>query len=572
MVKVKSTYQQLILYIVLWGILLIPNIFALAWAEYLHTSFVNTAGYILLTLACLFLPALFLRARTYFILEGVLCIFFAPIEIASLHLNHRSTSDLFLQSVFATNPQEAFEVLTSVSWLCVIVVVVWIAYFVLSTFLKNDFLLPSTLRKIGCGGVLIFFAVLYGVMWFGIKHATPQLSFSEISAQTIRSVSGKFDKIYPYNIYRSIRFIIQDSRKSARLQSELTDFSFGIQRKDSLPNELYILFIGESSRYDHWALNGYERNTTPLLSAQNHLVSYSSVYSQANLTMYSVPLLLTRATADTPDIQYHEKCITDAFSEAGYYTTFITRNETTPLIRRAMSDCNYSYAFPQLIDIDFANDCDSYDMDMLTQAKEAYTPSAAFMVFHSMGSHYKYSLRYPVSDNYFTPSFGRTDGYQLMNESHKQLIINAYDNSIRYTDKVLDSLIAWVDTMHIPAVVMYIADHGESFWDDQHKFSMHGSYIPVEAEYHVPFFVWYSDAYAQKHADKVQSLIANRHTPVTSQIVFHSLLDLADIRSAADSTLSICSPYLSPQDTIAVLCGSGELYQYTIPSNQSKQQ
>lgn len=561
--KDLSKDKQLGICILLWLILLIPNIFALFTAEDLHVSFIKTAGYIAVLLACLFLPAFIFKARTYFILEGVLCLFCAPIELASLHLNHRPTSDLFLQSVFATNPQEAAEVVTSVWWLCIIVIAIWIAYFVLASRLDNRYIFPRLVNYCGLGGIIVLLVALYGAMWLHIKHVAEELPTKEICARAWESTIVKWDKIYPYNIYRGCGYLLKEKHKAQKMQEKIEHFSFGIPQKDSIENELYILFIGESSRYDHWEINGYERNTSPRLSSQPNLVSYSSVYSQANLTMHSVPLLLTRATAATADIQNKEKGLTDAFAEAGYSTAFITRNETTNFINRTMEDCDYHYAFSQLLDIDFANDCDSYDMDILTKVREARTDTGQMMVLHSLGSHYKYSLRYPVSENVFTPSFGRTDSYRLMNEAHKPLIINAYDNTIHYTDKVLGELINYVDSLQIPAVVLYISDHGESFWDDEHKFSMHGSYIPVEAEYHVPFFVWYSVSYAQQHPDKVQQISVNRDVPITSQVVFHSLLDMADI-PIADSTYSICSTYLQSQDTISVISGGGQLTDFVI--------
>ncbi len=557
-------YKQLGICILLWLILLLPNIFALFAAEDLHVSFIKTAGYLLITLACLLLPAFVFKVRTYFLLEGVVCLFFAPIELASLHLNHRPTSDLFLQSIFATNPQEAAEVVTSVWWLCIIVLTIWVAYFILASRLDNRYIFSKQVNYCGSGGVLLLLVALYCAMWLHVKHVAKELPTREVSVRAWESTMVKWDKIYPYNIYRGCRYLLQEKHKVQEMQKEIEHFSFGIQPKDSIGNELYILFIGESSRYDHWGINGYERNTSPRLSSIPNLVSYSSVYSQANLTMHSVPLLLTRATAATADIQNKEKGLSDAFAEAGYTTAFITRNETTSFINRIMEDCNYHYAFSQLMDIDFANDCDSYDADILTKVREARNDRGQMMILHSLGSHYKYSLRYPISENMFTPSFGRTDSYRLMNEAHKPLIINAYDNTIHYTDKVLGDLIAYVDSLQIPAVVVYISDHGESFWDDEHKFSMHGSYIPVEAEYHVPFFVWYSESYAQQHPDKVQQVSANRDVPITSQVVFHSLLDMADICTIADSTYSICSPYLQSQDTICVISGGGQLTDFII--------
>ena len=79
-----------------------------------------------------------------------------------------------------------------------------------------------------------------------------------------------------------------------------------------------------------------------------------------------------------------------------------------------------------------------------------------------------------------------------------------------------------------------------------------------EYEYHVPLLVWYSDEYAAAHLDKTQVMRSNRFTPVTSDVVFYSLLDMADIEEVVDSTRSICSPALMVYDSVYVLTGSGD--------------
>ena len=78
------------------------------------------------------------------------------------------------------------------------------------------------------------------------------------------------------------------------------------------------MYIGEAARYDHFGINNYSRNTTPYLSALDNAISFESIYAQANLTNYSIPFILTRATADNPNVMYEEKSVVEAFQEAGY--------------------------------------------------------------------------------------------------------------------------------------------------------------------------------------------------------------------------------------------------------------
>jgi glucan phosphoethanolaminetransferase (alkaline phosphatase superfamily) len=112
---------------------------------------------------------------------------------------------------------------------------------------------------------------------------------------------------------------------------------------------------------------------------------------------------------------------------------------------------------------------------------------------------------------------------------------------------------------------MYMSDHGESFWDDERKLSLHGSYQISKNEYHVPFLIWYSDEYANLNADKVNAMSQNKTTPVSSDVVFYSLLDAAGIDDIIDSTRSICSSCLVRQDSIWVVTGSGAVEPMPVP-------
>ena len=87
----------------------------------------------------------------------------------------------------------------------------------------------------------------------------------------------------------------------------------------------------------------------------------------------------------------------------------------------------------------------------------------------------------------------------------------------------------------------------------------HGSYQVSEFEYHVPMLLWYSDEYAARYPQKVEMMTANKSKLVASDVIFHSLLDMANITSIVDSTKSFCSPYLEARDTIFVMTGSGEV-------------
>ena len=60
------------------------------------------------------------------------------------------------------------------------------------------------------------------------------------------------------------------------------------------------------------------------------------------------------------------------------------------------------------------------------------------------------------------------------------------------------------------------------------------------------------------------SLRVNQDITQTSGIAFHTLLDIADIHEAADSTQSACSPYIVTRDSFPVWNGKGETVTYIV--------
>ena len=555
----KYTTRNIIHIALLFLLLLLPNICALLMAVDMEGTLVVKVGYLGMVGVCLLLPALLFKARTYFILEGIFSFLWMPIDIASLYLNKQSASKLFLNSILQTDLSEATELLQSIWPICLVVIVLWTVYIYLCTRIPNKRFFSKKLCYGGIVAIIFITSATYIGLTCLIRQISPNLTTSQMLYESLDKLGMKFFKIYPYNLYINAHQLWLDKRAWNRAQEELTSFSFGIEKRDSTDNALYILYIGEAARYDHWGINSYARNTTPKLSDMNNIISYSAIYAQANLTNYSIPFILTRATADQQELINKEKSILEAFQEAGYQTTFISKNSYTPFTMRIMNSCDYHYIFSRGLDA-----VDSYDIDLVTQLKNHYTPEGQFVVLHSLGSHFKYSLRYPIDANYYMPSLTTNDGYSKLTEEHKDLLINAYDNTIRYTDYVLNELINWVDTLNKKAVVMYISDHGESFWDDERKLSLHGSYELSDAEYHVPCFVWYSDEYKQTYPNKVAMMEQNKDVVQNSNIVFSTLLDIANITEAVDSTKSLCSPYINNINSFPVLNGAGEVETYVI--------
>lgn len=105
-----------------------------------------------------------------------------------------------------------------------------------------------------------------------------------------------------------------------------------------------------------------------------------------------------------------------------------------------------------------------------------------FIVLHAYGSHFNYKERYPESMSVFKP-----DNLTDAKYENKEYLMNAYDNTIRYTDGFLASLITLLQKMNSFSAMLYTSDHGEDIFDDNRKLFLHASPVPSYYQLHVPF-------------------------------------------------------------------------------------
>lgn len=543
----------------LFVLLLLPVLYALFTATDLSSSWIKSLAYLCVVVSLLLLPALFLPARIYFIAEGILNFFFFPIEIASLYLNHQPTSWPFLLNIVHTNGAEVIELLGSFPFVCVLVVALWVLYFVLAARVENVYLFGATVRRVLLCSIAVLVLLGFTAGLVLLKRTHPERPIRVLVPEAVELLTMKFNKIYPYNLYIHSSYLVKRECCQRQLSRQTEGFTFGIQPVRKPSDELYMLVIGEASRYDHWSLNGYDRPTTPRLDTTGNILSFEKVYTLSNQTEVAVPMLLTRADIAHQEAAYTEKALPDAFQEAGFWSGYISMQISNDLTENIQKRCDYSYFSAKNFDVD-----GNYDSLMIARVQAQTRDTNQFFVLHSLGSHFRYEHRYPQSFSVFQPVLSDAIYYGAVTEKNKSLLINAYDNSILYTDFFLSELIRYVRSLHRVAAIVYISDHGESFWDDERKLSLHGSYAVSEYEYHVPFMVWYSDEYAQAYPEKVKALQQNKTTPVSSDVVFYSLLDIAGIQDCIDSARSVCSVSLASQDTIYVHSGAGTIEPITV--------
>ena len=186
------------------------------------------------------------------------------------------------------------------------------------------------------------------------------------------------------------------------------------------------------------------------------------------------------------------------------------------------------------------------DMQLVDTLKKILSQQGdqKFIVIHGLGSHYSYSARYPDQFDVFKPS-NKTVNTKLTDRKSKNILINSYDNSICYTDAVIDSVISLVNKQNAFSSVTYISDHGEDLMDDSRGLtSHHQGTPPTKYIAHVPFFVWYSQKLQAKYPEKISNLVQHKNAKVSSQNLIYSLTSMVGIHyPTQDSLKDITSEY-----------------------------
>ena len=280
-----------------------------------------------------------------------------------------------------------------------------------------------------------------------------------------------------------------------------------------------VLVIGESARSSNFSLYGYEKNTNPLLSEIENVHHYKAE---------------SCATYTTAGI----KCILDYKNTNKLYEilpNYLFRNDVEVIWKTT------NWGEPTVTIKNFQNkedlrkmytgERDGYDEILLNGLREEIQTSdknKILIVLHTSTSHGPtYYKKYPQEFNKFTPE---CKSVELANCTQEELI-NAYDNTILYTDYLLATLIEELKQLEeYNSSMIFISDHGESLGES--NLYMHG--IPVsiapKEQLEIPFIVWLSDD-SKKLKDNQEY---SQHN------VFHSILDFLAIDSPVyDEDMSI---------------------------------
>ena len=462
-------------------------------------------------------------------------VFFAAFQLVLLYLFGTGVIavDMFLNLV-TTNPGEAMELLDNLAPAVVGVFVVYLPLLILGGVnIRRDSRLSVSFQQ-------------------RVRHWAMQIGaiglFCLLASYLVVDDYRMRNQLYPVNICYNLYLAFERNAASENYREASRDFKFDARSEHSATApEVYVMVVGETARAHNFSLYGYPRNTNPLLSKTPGIKAFPNVTTQSNTTHKSVPMLLSAASAEDFERLFHEKGILAAFKEAGFHTVFISNQLPNHSFIDFLGEQADEHYFLKKEDASQGN---HYDEDLLQKLDEIlpladasssahyhYRYRKLFVVLHSYGSHFNYQERYPRSFAYFKP-----DSRSEAKSENRRDLLNAYDNTIRYTDYILHGIVErlqkWegVQTKtdgvydQPTSAMLYTSDHGENIFDDERCLFLHAAPKASDYELHVPFIIWTSAGFSKQYPDILKALGENRSKQVQSSLsAFHTMLGIGGI-------------------------------------------
>jgi len=283
---------------------------------------------------------------------------------------------------------------------------------------------------------------------------------------------------------------------------------------------LVVLVIGETARSQNFSLYGYERDTNPRLS-QLDISVVPDAKSCSTYTKASLHCMLSHTGKKSGSFEI----LPNYLQRHGVDVIWRSNNWGEPPLSVGVFE--KAAALRDSCSGEFCESDDALLVD-LAERIDAATSKKTFLVLHMKGSHGPaYHTRYPDKFNVFKPVCESVE----LDQCSEQSLINAYDNTILYTDDFLSRAIELLSGFdQLPVAFMYASDHGESL--GEYGLYLHGTPYSVapDVQKQIPFIVWMSEAFRQEKGISTEDITMTNGDTAHSYI-FHSVLGAFDVQS-----------------------------------------
>ena len=350
-------------------------------------------------------------------------------------------------------------------------------------------------------------------------------------------VSKRYHVVGFYRSYYNFKQAQQFDKLEAARQNIKLEGAVVSELKIKKP-KTFVVIIGESQSRSHMQLYGYGRETNPKLNAiKDQLFIFSDVISPATTTVEVMKHMLTLANQQHPEYFLQKRSVVNLFNEAGYDTVWIGNqgfkgNKYNISHGVIAKECARAY--------EIAYKHDQTVVDALEMTLRIRGNRDRIVFIHLRGSHTKYTERYTEDFAYFDQSIIPLPYGSSLSGDKKQ-IIDEYDNSVRFNDHIIASIIDIVKRQNDYSWVLYFSDHGEELFEFRDMFGHQaGNFSRYMCE--IPFILWVSDKYRAANRDIFANMNYYLTRPYSTEDVIHSISALSKLRySDFDKSRSIFS-------------------------------
>lgn len=273
--------------------------------------------------------------------------------------------------------------------------------------------------------------------------------------------------------------------------------------------EYVVMIIGESFSKYHSSLYGYEKETNPKLKElQNDslLIVYDNAESPAINTIEAFKRIMSTYGDDLVDSLAWYKCLAlpTVMSSSGYNTVWISNQSPTGVYdnvaTRYSELCDTSIFVGSTVRGIHRNDLDE---ELLIRLSD-YTfkdGDKYFIVLHLMGSHCKFSERYPVEMGIFNK-----EDY-MKHPTAQREVRAAYDNSILYNDLIVSEIFKFFENKE--TLGLYFSDHGLDVYKSSPDYCGHAISSDITsmiAGKQIPFMMYTSESMQEEYSNIIYQL------------------------------------------------------------------
>ena len=457
-----------------------------------------------------------------YVLKPVLAILFICTALASHFTNSYGAviDKVMIQNIFETDICEATELING-KLIFSLLIFGALPTLVFST-IRIDF--SPWKRSLTSKAIIMAMTVIFFTIYVFVSYKSIAPAFRQ--HREMRYLLTPTNYIQALNGYRKLKY-----RKVEPVAKIGLDAKKSKTWKRSDRKTVTLIIVGETARAANFSLNGYPRLTNPQLGARKDIFNFSNVQSCGTATAVSIPCVFSSLGREnySDTKASSQQGLLSVLQHAGFDVRWRDNNSGCKGVCKEVAFEDLSK--PVLGEPD-CNEEECYDERLLRGLKDLVrgAKNDLVIVLHQKGSHGPaYWKRYPRNFSRFGPVCSTTKFSDCTTES----IVAAYDNTILYTDNVINQAIDMLmNQKEIDSSLIYFADHGESLGEK--NMFLHGTPFvisPIEQR-HVPMLMWMSDGFQDRLRLRRSCLDARRALPYSHDNVFHSILGLLGISTS----------------------------------------